>query len=694
MNLLINRTTTAFDTDGQVTTLLWPSGHYGGYARWEDMRQLAAQARAALADDNCKLILLRGGADYFCKGWSPACWQNLSPAELEDELYFFQHLLGDIAQAKKPVVAVVQGPCQGPAMEWMSACHWVIAADAPHTSLGFEERNLGLIPALGAIFRLPRYIGLQKALHVLISGRQYDAKQALALGLVQEICPEDELPELVPKRIQLLRKSRNFHRQPTQSLFQRAVERLWVSRRLILRQTSASLEETANEAFPAPGWILEVCDQGWQRGRETGLSAARYAAKKALEESGTQHLLQLRKTTLSRFELQRAEKTPAPTREMTILGGGKMGAGLTKLASQRGIHVRLIERNERRRHWLSRKFFTSSVEVIAPEQPQAGTPWPLIYESVDEDFERKQSVLQDAEQYLLPEGWLATNTSTFRIQDLAASLKHPEKLVGMHFFMPPGAMPLVEIIPSMYTSPAVIKQAKDLARQLQKVWIEVQDRPGFFCTRVLGVYLHEALRLLQEGADLVKVDYVIRQFGFISGPFTFMDQAGIPLVQKVLADMIHPLLRVRDEQHLQHLEGMVIRDWQGKSGGVGFYQYPSEKGRVPQVNREVYESLGAEERSRISTVRIQHRMVLALINEATRCLEDGTIQQPVDGDLGAVYGLGFPAFLGGPFRYADQIGLPKLVHMLEELQQDCGARFTPTALLREKVEAKGTFYRK
>lgn len=364
-----------------------------------------------------------------------------------------------------------------------------------------------------------------------------------------------------------------------------------------------------------------------------------------------------------------------------------MGMGLVKLARKYDLDVHLVERNRDRLQVLSAWIQKFQSRLFASDTYFPDQAAEFIIESVDEDCERKRGVILDAEKYLEPSGFLATNTSTLMISDLAKGLRRPDRLIGMHFFMPPGAMPLVEIIPGEHTSSEVVEKAKALATQLGKVWIEVKDSPGFFCTRVLGAYLNEALLLLDEGADIQKIDYVLTQFGFVNGPFRFIDMAGLDLIQKVINGPIADQMIKYGDHASTGIDRMVANGFLGQKSGKGFYIHSNESQVEPSLNPDVYNWFGGVRRQKISTVRIQHRMVLALVNEAARCLEERIISRPEDGDLGAVYGLGFPAFVGGPFRFADQLGVGKLVHMLEELREDHGPRFEPSCILNKKAES-------
>lgn len=665
-----------------------------GFIDWEQFLDIKEKLQKAIKDQSVSSIVIYSPGRHFSPGWKPEAWLTHSTEELGRKIQETQEILLLIRESKKVIIAAVHGRCLGPGMELALACHGIVGSIHSSTVFGMEERNLGLVPSLGATVLLPRYLGLQSALHILLSGRTYSYDKAVTLNLIQHVVTPDQLLSAAGTYAEAIRKGRKRNRRKNdQNWVQQRVEKLWVGRRLIFRQTADRIDQTGHSEFVAPGLTLNATDHAWRRGEVEGLKMAKASALEAVGNPGTQTLLQLRRSALDRqLETGRSGKDYL-VRRATILGGGRMGMGLVKLARKYDLDVHLVERNRDRLQvlssWIQKfqaKLFSS--ETYFPDQAAE-----FIIESVDEEMDRKREVLSDAEKYLEPSGFLATNTSTLLVSDLAKELTRPEQLIGMHFFMPPGAMPLVEIIPGEYTSDEVIERAKALAAQLGKVWIEVKDSPGFFCTRVLGVYLHEAMLLLEEGADLQKIDYVLSQFGFVNGPFRFMDMAGLDLIQKVIDGPVRIQMNRYGDLTSSGIRGLVKNGFLGQKSGKGFYLHTKDSQTDPEVNPDMYAWFGGLQRQKMSTVRIQHRMVLALVNEAARCLEEGIISRPEDGDLGAVYGLGFPAFVGGPFRFAEQLGIGKLVHMLEELREDHGLRFEPSALLREKVESGLSIYR-
>lgn len=661
---------------------------------WEQFRDLEEKLKKAINDPSASSIVIYSPGRHFSPGWKPDAWLNHTREELARIIERTQGILQLIQESKKAIVAAVHGRCLGPGMELALACHAIVGSIHSSTVFGIEERNLGLVPALGATVLLPRYLGLQSALHILLSGRTYSYDRAANMDLIQLVVTPDQLLSAAGTYAESLRKGKKASRRKSnQNWIQQGVERLWVGRRLIIRQTSERIEQSGHSTFVAPSLTLQATDYAWRRGRTEGLKVAQSSAVDVLDNSGTIALLELRKIALDRQLETGRFKQDHLIRRITILGGGRMGMGMVKLARKYDLDVHLVERSRDRLQALSSWIQKYQSRLFASDTYFPDQAAEFIIESVDEELGRKQEVLRDAEKFLGAAGFLATNTSTLSIKKLAQKLSRPDRLIGMHFFMPPGAMPLVEIIPGEHTAPEVVERAKALATQLGKVWIEVKDSPGFFCTRVLGAYLNEALLLLEEGADLQKIDYVLSQFGFVNGPFRFMDMAGLDLIQKVISGPVTIQLSRHGDPVSTGLSGLVSNGFLGQKSGKGFYIHTQDPKLEPPLNPEVYTWFGGQQRQKISTVRIQHRMVLALVNEATRCLEEGIISRPEDGDLGAVYGLGFPAFVGGPFKFADQLGASKLVHMLEELREDHGLRFEPSGLLREKAELGLSIYR-
>jgi 3-hydroxyacyl-CoA dehydrogenase/enoyl-CoA hydratase/3-hydroxybutyryl-CoA epimerase len=310
----------------------------------------------------------------------------------------------------------------------------------------------------------------------------------------------------------------------------------------------------------------------------------------------------------------------------------------------------------------------------------------LVVEAVFEDLEVKRKVIAELEAQLAPEAVIASNTSSLPIGSLAAEAKHPERVVGMHFFSPVHRMPLLEVIRAEQTSEAALATAVEAGRKMGKTVIVVNDGPGFYTTRVLGFMGQEARHLFEEGASVEDVDRALTRFGFPIGPFALADEVGIDVSAHV-AEVLSASFPGRFTSSAS-TQRMLEAGRLGRKSKLGFYDY---RGRRKKVDPAVY-SLRQAAPQRFPEGLVQQRLVLAFLNEAARCLEEGVIACPRDGDVGAVMGVAFPPFLGGPFRYADSLGLPALVGQLHQLENAYGSRFAPAPILVRLAEDGSQFH--
>jgi 3-hydroxyacyl-CoA dehydrogenase/enoyl-CoA hydratase/3-hydroxybutyryl-CoA epimerase len=313
----------------------------------------------------------------------------------------------------------------------------------------------------------------------------------------------------------------------------------------------------------------------------------------------------------------------------------------------------------------------------------------LVIEAVFEDLSLKHRVLQEVEPVIRDDAVYASNTSTIPIANIAAVAARPERVLGMHFFSPVHKMPLLEVIVTPETAPEATVTAVAYGKTLGKTVIVVNDGPGFYTTRTLSAYMNEAGYVLEEGATVEAIDKALVDFGFPVGPITLLDEVGIDVGGKVglvLAEAFGARMSPSDAMRRVVVEGRT-----GRKGGRGFYHYDAE-GTKGDVDESVYRLFARPERAPVAPDEIIERCVLAMVNEAARCLEDGILRSPRDGDIGAVFGIGFPPFRGGPFRYADSRRADAIVDRLEELDGRFPGRFAPAALLVEMARGRKTFY--
>jgi 3-hydroxyacyl-CoA dehydrogenase/enoyl-CoA hydratase/3-hydroxybutyryl-CoA epimerase len=396
------------------------------------------------------------------------------------------------------------------------------------------------------------------------------------------------------------------------------------------------------------------------------------------------------------------------TKEVGIIGAGFMGAGIATVCSDKGIRVRMSDPNKEslgramkhardyfakkaKRKRIQRFQVDSRMAAIAPGTTPSGfEKVDVVIEAVFEDIDLKRKLLAQTEAKA-GDGWIfASNTSALPIADIAAQSKHPERVLGMHFFSPVEKMPLLEVIVTDKTADWVTARVVELGQTLGKQVIVVKDGPGFYTTRALSFYLNEAALMLAEGAKIDKVDKALTDFGFPVGPITLIDEVGIDVGSHVLETMQKAF-----PDRIQVPEGMTVVLDSGRLGRKnqkGFYKYSNgEKGAPDEAIYEMLAGYKTEPKG-IPQDEIVDRCMLLFVNESVRCLEEGILASPYDGDVGAVFGLGFPPFWGGPFRYVDHLGATTIVDRLRGLADKYGKRFEPAAMLVDYAKTNKAFF--
>jgi 3-hydroxyacyl-CoA dehydrogenase/enoyl-CoA hydratase/3-hydroxybutyryl-CoA epimerase len=383
-----------------------------------------------------------------------------------------------------------------------------------------------------------------------------------------------------------------------------------------------------------------------------------------------------------------------------------MGAGIASIAVQQNTLVRLKDTDTARigkglapiraviderlaRRQITRQQADDYLSLVGGTTDYSGfASADLVIEAVFEDLDLKHRVLQEVEPAIEPTAIYASNTSTIPIGRIAEAARYPERVLGMHFFSPVHKMPLLEVIVTPKTDPEATVTAVAYGKKLGKTVIVVNDGPGFYTTRTLSAYMNEAGRLVEEGASIESVDEALVNFGFPVGPITLLDEVGIDVggkVGHVLGEAFGPRMAPSEAMHRVVAAGRT-----GRKGGKGFYRYDAS-GEKGDVDESVYELIGGKRRE-IDPDEIVQRCVLAMVNEAARCLDEGILRSPRDGDVGAVFGIGFPPFRGGPFRYVDSVSAPRIVDQLEELNTRFPGRFEPAEGLLEASASRRTYY--
>ncbi len=615
-----------------------------------------------------------------------------------------QQVFQQLSDLPFPVVAAIHGPCLGGGLELALACDYRVCSDADKTRLGLPEVMLGLLPGSGGTQRLPRLIGLLASLDLILTGKQLRAEKAKKLGLVDACVPQSILLD-VAKRFVTEKRKRKSHKVALKEI---VLSRTQLGRKVIFEQAQKKTYHKTRGNYPAAKAILDVMQLGLANGFKAGLEleAQRFGELVMTPESKA-----LRSIFFATTEMKKENGTHAEPRlvnRVGVLGGGLMGAGISHVSvakaktpvrikdvSNDGIlsalqyNYSLFEK-QRKRRILSR---AQSQQLMG--QLSGGTDFTgfhnvdVVIEAVFEDLELKQKMVADIEtQSHQTNTIFATNTSSLPIHQIAELAANPENVIGLHYFSPVEKMPLVEVIPHNTTSAETISTVVNLARKQGKTPIVVKDKAGFYVNRILAPYMNEAAQILMSGVPIEEIDSALIDAGFPVGPITLLDEVGIDIGAKIMPILVKELgPRFQGPEVFATLLG---DNRKGRKSGRGFYTYNGKKNK--QVDKSVYKLLKLKPESHLNAKELSLRCLLPMLNEAVRCLDEEVIRSPRDGDIGAIFGIGFPPFLGGPFRYMDQIGLAELVEIMNQHAEKYGDRFAPCDGLLTRAGTGETFY--
>ena len=655
------------------------------------------------------VVLISGKADNFIAGADIEEFTAITTQAQAERLSFEgQETVSRIETSHKPIVAAIHGACLGGGLELALACHYRIATDHPKTQLGLPEVQLGLIPGAGGCQRLPRLIGARAALDMILTGKTERSSKALRLGLVDEVVPQSILRQVGIAAADRLTRGGAPRRKPRGGLQGLVLDRTAAGRRLVYRESRKQVLKKSGGHYPAPLAALEAVRVGLEQGVAAGLAEEHRAFGELAVGDVSRKLVQIffATTALKKDDGVAVKATPRQIRRLGIIGSGFMGSGIagtavvnveidTRLKDSdlervgkglKAANALLAQRLERRR--LTRPQYERLSALLSGSADYRGfSRADLVIEAVFEDLDTKRKVLAEVEAQVRPETIFATNTSTIPIRQIAANARRPERILGMHFFSPVEKMPLLEVIPTAATSPDTVVTAVRFGRRMGKTVIVVADRPGFWVNRILSPYLNEAGYLLQEGVPIGLIDRVMTDFGFPVGPVALLDEVGLDVAEKAGAVM-HEAFgeRMKPAGALGRMLGATRL---GRKNGQGFYKYT--KGHKAGVDNSVYPLLGVRAGDAEPEL-VERRLVYAMLNEAAMACAENVVRSPRDGDVGAIFGIGFPAFRGGPLRVIDDLGSGRVVETLYHLQEQFGERFRPAPSLLEMARASRRYY--
>ncbi len=619
-----------------------------------------------------------------------------------------QDIISRIENFRFPFVSAINGACLGVGLEIALACVYRIATDDSKTSFALPEVQLGLIPSGGGTQRLPRLIGIKEAIDMILTGKILNHKQALKMGLVDEVVPREILLQIAKKRALQIATRELKPRRPSRNLIELILEGNAIGRRALFNKERKKITSKAQNYNPASLMALEAIETGMNYSFNRGLHVESvYFSELVMSDSSRQLIM----TSKSIHDLKKdpvvenKEIKPKKVEKIAVVGAGILGSGISKISAGIDVAVRLKDRDmksagsglrscydyfeqEFRKGNITRLEMEKRLNRISPTSDYTGFRRAnMVIEAVPEDLELKKKILEEVESVTRDDCIFASTTASLPIAQIAGRAKRPENVVRMHFFHPVESTLLVEVAVTNDTSPETVATALEFEKRLGKIAIVVKDKAGFYTTRILAPYFNEALTLLEEGATVDGIDTVMMEFGFATGPLMLLDEMGVDEKAKD-AELLYEAFgeRLRTPSSLK---GLIQDGRLGRKSKRGFYNYNGKN----KVDSSVYKLFPIENNEEhLSKEEVQDRLFLAMVNEAVYCLEEGVIRNPRDGDVGAVLGLGFPAYLGGPFRYIDSAGAWTILKKLENLSSNLGPCFNPAPLLNDLARQGKKFY--
>lgn len=618
--------------------------------------------------------------------------------EMRDFIGEGQRIFNRLAGLKIPSCAAIHGACAGGGYEVALACDWRLASDDPSTKIGLPETNLGLIPAWGGCTRLPRLIGVEKAAEVILKGKLYSAREAKQLGLVDEVIGRDQLLEA-------------------------ARAKLRAGKRKLPAAAPASPPPPKSKGNAAPSRAYEIVTTTLDRSVQDSLAMEVDAISELGETDATQNLIR----NFFLAEKYKRGTTKQPAQKIThaaVIGAGVMGSGIAQWLSSRGVAVILrdLGTDELKRGLANlEKTYADAVKrgIMTEEQARQGRARivassaaiemrdvQVVIEAASEKLETKKQIFRDLSAKTPEAAILATNTSALPISHLAAEVKSAERVIGLHFFNPVSRMKLVEVVVGSETSEETISRALGFVRQIAKLPVVVRDSPGFLVNRVLFPYLLEAAQLFEHGSRAEDIDDSLLRWGMPMGPLRLIDEIGLDITVDI-ANTLEKAYGTRDRAP-QILREMQTAKLLGRKSGAGFYKYEgkqqSPNKSIEQWRRRPVAAITDPGGSASSasgspgsatpaapTDQLANRLMFLMVNEAVRCLEEKIVASPEDADYGMILGTGFPAWRGGPLRFAQTLGIKNAVEEMESLART-NEKYVPCNLLKEHARKGTKFY--
>ncbi len=632
------------------------------------------------------------------------------PKEGERKSREGQLILNRLEDLKIPTVAVVDGVALGGGCELALACRYRVTTFNDKVKIGLPEVNLGFVPGFGGTYRLPRLVGLAQASKMILAGKQLSAKEALKVGLVDRIFPQKGLDQYLRRFVaEVLQSPIRRKRGPRKAKFpQKFLEETFTGRALLFHQTRKLTLGSTKGFYPAPMKALDVVAKTVFSSREKALALEAKTFGELAVTDVSKNLVKVFYLTekFKKLTVPEAEHIkPATINRCAVLGAGVMGGGIAQLLSHQGIWVRLKDINYdavAKGLKAAQKIFAGAVEKKKMEKFEADVKMghitgtidysgfrhtDMVIEAVIENMDVKRKVFKELSAVCSPDTILCTNTSALSVTEMAKETKDPSKVIGLHFFNPVHRMPLIEIVTTTVTSHETLATTLQLTRRLGKTPIVVKDSCGFIVNRILLSYINEAGRILEEGANIDEIDALATSFGLPMGPLLLSDEVGLDVGYKVLLILEEGLGERFKPAGI--FKKVYEQKWLGKKSGEGFYLHGARRTPNPRIFGLIERGQGVSSGSKLYL----ERMLYIMINEAARCLQEKIVEGADAIDVGMILGCGFPPFRGGLLRYADRVGLNKIVETLKQFEQTMrSGRFTPGEYLLDLARCQKKFF--
>jgi 3-hydroxyacyl-CoA dehydrogenase / enoyl-CoA hydratase / 3-hydroxybutyryl-CoA epimerase len=627
-----------------------------------------------------------------------------------------QNIFNMIEDLPMATMALINGACAGGGCELILSCDYRIATDDSSTRIGLPETQLGILPGFGGCIRLPRTVGLQASLDVILAGKLLNSKKALKIGLVDFVVHPNLLESFSNAQMQKIIADGSKKRRKVfapRGLVNKLLE--GALKGVVFSKAKEGVLKLTKGHYPAPLAALEVVKKTY------GMSDRNAALQIEREHFKDLAVTDVSKNLIHVFYLTEMVKKQTgvhsgvkgkPVKHLGVLGAGTMGGGIAYVAADKGIDVRVkdisYEANAKalkhardlwnklvKKRVIDNYQFTQKMSLVSTGIDFAGFKnIDVTIEAIVENMEIKKKVIAQTAAEMRPDAIIVTNTSSLSVNEMAAGHPNPAQFAGMHFFSPVHKMPLVEIIRGEKSSDETIATVFELAKKMGKMPVVVKDGAGFLVNRLLLPYMAEAAFLMAEGMSVEQVDKAyVYQFGMPMGPFELMDSVGIDVCVKVLNIFRKAFPdRVEVPPLMEKLEKNKAR--LGQKTGLGFYKY-DESGRKTEVDQAIYAELGMSAPTNpYSDQECLERGVFAMINECALALDiDKIVETPNEVDLGMIMGTGFPPFRGGLLKYADSVGAEYIKTQLDKYSNDRKAnRLKPTSRLKERAAQKLKFY--